>query len=104
MIESGKRTPSQETLELLATVFQREPARFLDESAGLEPPPPEAPGRGSPYSTRARIPVFQGRAPGGDSRAVGPDGHHGAPIRSPADPLAPGNVAQRLSGPRAGGG
>src|SRR3569833_1765725 len=36
MIESGKRTPSQETLELRATVFQREPAWFLDERADLE--------------------------------------------------------------------
>jgi transcriptional regulator with XRE-family HTH domain len=39
MIESGKRTPSSELLELLATVFQRPPAWFLDESAELELPP-----------------------------------------------------------------
>lgn len=39
MIESGKRTPSAELLELLATVFQRPPAWFLDESAELELPP-----------------------------------------------------------------
>jgi transcriptional regulator with XRE-family HTH domain len=52
MIESGKRTPSQETLELLAAVFQREPAWFLDESASLEMPPPDAPAGGA-----ARIPL-----------------------------------------------
>jgi transcriptional regulator with XRE-family HTH domain len=39
MIESGKRTPSSELLELLAGVFQRPAAWFLDESAdlGLQP-------------------------------------------------------------------
>jgi transcriptional regulator with XRE-family HTH domain len=36
MIESGKRTPSTQLLELLAAVFQRPSAWFLDESAGLE--------------------------------------------------------------------
>src|SRR5215475_11624546 len=52
MIESGKRTPSQETLELLAAVFQREPAWFLDERADLElSPPQDAPAGGA-----ARIP------------------------------------------------
>jgi transcriptional regulator with XRE-family HTH domain len=32
MIESGKRVPSSELLELLAQVFQRDPGWFLDES------------------------------------------------------------------------
>lgn len=52
MIESGKRTPSQETLELLAAVFQREPGWFLDESADLELSLPNAPSAGA-----ARIPL-----------------------------------------------
>ncbi|MGH8210522.1 MAG: DUF3612 domain-containing protein [Steroidobacteraceae bacterium] len=52
MIESGKRTPSQATLRLLATVFQREPAWFLDESADLEIALPQAPSGGA-----ARIPL-----------------------------------------------
>ena len=52
MIESGKRTPSQETLKLLAAVFQREPAWFLDESADLGMPLPDAPAGGA-----ARIPL-----------------------------------------------
>src|SRR6201997_4561790 len=39
MIESGKRMPSPALLELLAAVFQRAPAWFLDESAEPEPPP-----------------------------------------------------------------
>ena len=52
MIESGKRTPSPELLELLAAVFQREPAWFLDESADLELPAPAGPGGGA-----ARIPL-----------------------------------------------
>jgi transcriptional regulator with XRE-family HTH domain len=43
MIESGKRAPSSELLELLAAVFQRVPAWFLDESADFELPAP-APG------------------------------------------------------------
>src|SRR5580704_17656389 len=51
MIESGKRTPSTQLLELLATVFQRPSAWFLDESAGLEPAPAVA-GQGT-----ARIPL-----------------------------------------------
>src|SRR6516164_5251049 len=46
MIESGKRTPSAQLLELLAGVFQRPPAWFLDESAALDLPPPVA-GRGT---------------------------------------------------------
>ena len=32
MIESGKRAPSREVLELIAQVFQREPQWFLDET------------------------------------------------------------------------
>lgn len=40
MIESGKRTPSAPLLALLASVFQRAPAWFLDESADLGPAPP----------------------------------------------------------------
>jgi transcriptional regulator with XRE-family HTH domain len=38
MIESGKRTPSSGLLQLLAGVFQRSPAWFLDESAEFEQP------------------------------------------------------------------
>src|SRR5690349_3886746 len=52
MIESGKRAPSQELLELLAAVFQREAAWFLDESADLELSLPSAPSGGA-----ARIPL-----------------------------------------------
>jgi transcriptional regulator with XRE-family HTH domain len=52
MIESGKRTPSQETLELVAAVFQRDPAWFLDESADLELSLPQGPKGGA-----ARIPL-----------------------------------------------
>jgi transcriptional regulator with XRE-family HTH domain len=36
MIESGKRVPSAQLLELLAQVFQREPSWFLDESSSAE--------------------------------------------------------------------
>src|SRR5690348_8115195 len=43
MIESGKRAPSAEMLELLAEVFQRDPEWFLDESADLELPTPAGP-------------------------------------------------------------
>jgi len=52
MIESGKRIPSQETLALLAAVFQRDPGWFLDESADLEVAAPQAPPGGA-----ARIPL-----------------------------------------------
>jgi transcriptional regulator with XRE-family HTH domain len=52
MIESGKRTPSQETLKLVAAVFQRDPAWFLDESADLELSLPQVPKGGA-----ARIPL-----------------------------------------------
>jgi transcriptional regulator with XRE-family HTH domain len=39
MIESGKRVPSPRLLEMLASVFQRDPDWFLDENAeiGIEP-------------------------------------------------------------------
>jgi transcriptional regulator with XRE-family HTH domain len=36
MIESGKRAPSAQVLEVLASVFQRKPAWFLDESTDLD--------------------------------------------------------------------
>src|SRR5882757_9402236 len=52
MIESGKRAPSPELLALLAAVFQRDPAWFLDESPDLELQMPEAPQGGA-----ARIPL-----------------------------------------------
>ncbi|HEX6267476.1 MAG TPA: DUF3612 domain-containing protein [Burkholderiales bacterium] len=40
MIESGKRVPSDEVLELLSTLFQREPRWFLDGNPELEAPAP----------------------------------------------------------------
>ena len=49
MIESGKRTPSAQLLALLAGVFQRAPAWFLDESAALDPAP-------APAGVSARVP------------------------------------------------
>src|SRR5882757_3281326 len=52
MIESGKRAPSQDLLELIAAVFQRDSAWFLDESADLEVSLPAAPSGGA-----ARIPL-----------------------------------------------
>src|SRR2546430_2601575 len=51
MIESGKRTPSRELLDLLAAVFQRAPAWFLDESADFELPVPV------PGGATARVPL-----------------------------------------------
>jgi transcriptional regulator with XRE-family HTH domain len=52
MIESGKRAPSPELLELLAGVFQRDSAWFLDESPDMELSLPAAPPGGA-----ARIPL-----------------------------------------------
>lgn len=52
MIESGKRAPSQEVLELLAAVFQRQAQWFLDERADIDIPLPEAPTGGA-----VRIPL-----------------------------------------------
>ncbi|HKD54024.1 MAG TPA: DUF3612 domain-containing protein [Steroidobacteraceae bacterium] len=52
MIESGKRLPSAALLELLAGVFQRPAAWFLDESAHLELPSSATPG-----GAAARIPL-----------------------------------------------
>src|SRR5579883_2750965 len=52
MIESGKRAPSREMLELLAQVFQRDSEWFLDESADLELPAPDAPSAGA-----AKVPL-----------------------------------------------
>jgi len=51
MIESGKRTPSGQLLELLAAVFQRAPAWFLDESADFELPAP------APGGAATRVPL-----------------------------------------------
>jgi len=55
MIESGKRAPSTEVLELLAEVFQRKLEWFLDERADLEPAAPAVPEGGA-----ARIPLEPG--------------------------------------------
>src|SRR5580704_6809655 len=52
MIESGKRTPSAALLQLLAGIFQRAPAWFLDENADLEPQPAATQG-----DTRVRLPL-----------------------------------------------
>jgi transcriptional regulator with XRE-family HTH domain len=56
MIESGKRTPSPDLLALLARVFQRDSAWFLDESSDIaEASAPAARGGGA-----ARIPLEPG--------------------------------------------
>ena len=52
MIESGKRAPSRELLELLAQVFQRDIGWFLDESPALELSRPAGPAGGA-----ARVPL-----------------------------------------------
>jgi transcriptional regulator with XRE-family HTH domain len=52
MIESGKRTPSQELLELLGQIFQRDPGWFLDETPALELAGPSGPAGGA-----ARVPL-----------------------------------------------
>src|ERR1700676_952227 len=52
MIESGKRAPSSELLGLIAAVFQRDPAWFLDERPDIELALPAAPPGGA-----ARIPL-----------------------------------------------
>ncbi|MCU0758258.1 MAG: DUF3612 domain-containing protein [Steroidobacteraceae bacterium] len=40
MVETGKRIPSAEMLELLAGVFGREPGWFLDQNTEVDPPAP----------------------------------------------------------------
>lgn len=55
MIETGKRVPSAEVLELLAAVFQKEPRWFLDENPDVEAPA----GAGRPGGA-ARIPLEPG--------------------------------------------
>src|SRR5579863_6346628 len=55
MIESGKRTPSPELLGLLARVFQREVAWFLDENSDVPATAPDARGGGA-----TRIPLEPG--------------------------------------------
>src|SRR4029079_16424512 len=41
MIESGKRLPSEDVLELLSSLFQREPGWFADDSRDIEASPVE---------------------------------------------------------------
>jgi transcriptional regulator with XRE-family HTH domain len=52
MIESGKRTPSQQLLELLGQIFQRDTGWFLDETPTLELARPTGPAGGT-----ARVPL-----------------------------------------------
>ncbi len=51
MVETGKRIPSADMLELLAGVFGRDPGWFLDQNTEVEPPP----------SVTARAAVAAGR-------------------------------------------
>ena len=51
MVETGKRIPSADMLELLAGVFGRDPGWFLDQNTEVEPPP----------SVTARTAVAAGR-------------------------------------------
>jgi transcriptional regulator with XRE-family HTH domain len=96
MIESGKRTPSTQLLELLAAVFQRPSAWFLDESTGLELAPAAA------GQSTARVPLEPAflfsktllQAAIRHPRAARPDRHQRAAVRPPADPLPPGTLAQ----------
>ena len=103
MIESGKRTPSSAAARACwRRCSSATPAWFLDESAELElPSPAGARRRRGAHPARAGVPVLQERAAGGDPGAAGADRHQRAAVRAPADPLAPGDVAQRLSRPRA---
>jgi transcriptional regulator with XRE-family HTH domain len=55
MIETGKRTPSVDVLELLASIFQKSPQWFLDENADIQPVAP-ARNKGGP----ARMPLEPG--------------------------------------------
>lgn len=55
MIETGKRTPSPEVLELLATVFQKDTRWFLDENTEVKRAPGRRPGGGA-----ARVPLEPG--------------------------------------------
>ena len=52
MIESGRRSPSPDMLRLIARVFERHPAWFLDHGADLPVAPAEPPSAGA-----ARIPL-----------------------------------------------
>ncbi len=54
MIETGKRTPSEDVLTLLASVFQKDPRWFLDENADV------APTMGAERAGAARIPLEPG--------------------------------------------
>jgi transcriptional regulator with XRE-family HTH domain len=49
MIESGKRSPSEYVLALLAAVFQKKPAWFLDENAVPDPAPATTRPRAVPH-------------------------------------------------------
>jgi len=55
MIETGKRTPSVEVLELLASIFQKSPQWFLDENADIQSIAPIS-NKGGP----ARMPLEPG--------------------------------------------
>lgn len=55
MIERGRRIPSEDVLELLASVFQKEPRWFLDENSAVELTQREQPAGGP-----ARMPLEPG--------------------------------------------
>ena len=97
MIESGKRVPSERRAGPAgATSFSATPRWFLDENPDIEAAPSRDRGGAPRIAARARVPVFEGTAAGGDSRAAVADRHDRPAVRASPDPLAPGDVAQRL--------
>ena len=104
MIESGKRMPSEQSLlACWPACSSARSAWFLDDSAEIgRPPASSAPRRRrAADSAGTGVPVLQGTAAVGDPGAAAADRHQRAAVRAPADPLAPGNVAQRFSRSRA---
>ena len=84
-------------LALIARVFQRDPAWFLDQNAEIAPARRHAGAPAArPDAARTLVSVLEGPAAGGDSGAAVADRDHGTPVRASADPLAPGDVAQRI--------
>src|SRR5690606_38407033 len=93
-LRRGARAP----LEGLPARAALVPRRQSGDPAGLPRPAHRG---GGERAARAGLSLLEGAPAGGDSRAPRADRDDRAPVRAPPHPLVPGDVAQRLSRPRA---
>jgi transcriptional regulator with XRE-family HTH domain len=104
MVETGKRMPSADMLEMLAGIFSKEPRWFLDENTEVEAAPARRERGGlEAMPLGAGISVLARAAAERVAGTAVADRHHRPAIRAAADSRLAGNPAQQFSRYRTGG-